>query len=1008
MNRDTREHKGDMEKYTGQFLGRYQIQEFLSSEERSLSFKATDVHMDRKVVITFLVLEAMTPDDQSELTRVMSQRSKALACLSHPNLTHIQDFGFHEGSPFLVTPYIPGKSLKQAYAKRNGKIKSLPFRQVASLLLPVARAVHYAHQEGVIHGKINPDNIILSADGLPILTSFSLIPTSLTIFADIAAFLEIFHSLVNIKKIDSEMTNSAGSIAALERLLAAGNTEDATQSYKDMEELVSDLQEISGAAKLKVKPSVRRRRVLTTSAILIPALLLIFLVLIFSGALNGYLISLPGASILLAQNPQIIIYTKTATLTTAPSLTPAIYATPTPIFTLTPTRVLSSTVVITSTPTYFSSPTVTATPELPAGEGTAYPYASAPLSAENVTRITPLARWGEGIINQVLYSPNGEFLVVSSSLGLYVYDAATLEKLKLIETGIAVLSAAISPDSSLVITVTVDHMVRVWRLEDGELLHTFDSEANAVSFTWDGKLQILADRTVYLFTAYDWLPYWRVDYTITEDSINDAVVTANGESMVMALSSTNETRSVLLWSHADNSLFSSIDTSVVRQVATSPDGSLVAMLGSFPVELYDTHTWTSKGKLAYGTTLAFSGDGSLLALGGAGGNVSLYTIPGQTLARSMVGHNTQKVTSLAFSPDQRYIASLSTCDGSVIVWDVQTGQQVHNLEGFDGVSFVKGCTSYTSIQWQPILGFAQDGNLLSFLRYNGDYQIGFWRAEDGNFYKDFALDLLLPPQRITYSTEDIGLTVWGLQNTSSFSTSRDDKFLTASISLSSASTTPISFDQVSYSKPSKIIMWLDISNDRSMIAGLSETSDILVYRTEPLTLVATLHNYIPASGAIFSPDASILAGIYENSFFFWSIPEGASLCNLKDFDQISPGGNFIKSHSFTYQDERAIPHADIYDSTNGAWLWSVNESSCELSAFTPDDSLFVCVFRTGEDPLVEGWQDALIQVFEAQNGQLLQTIELQDTIEAMAISPEGGRIAIVSSNQTISIWGIIP
>jgi serine/threonine-protein kinase len=89
--------------------------------------------------------------------------------LSHPNIIKILDYGSHDGMPFLVMEYLPGGTLKKQILGRP-----MPWQEAARLLIPIASALGYAHEQKVIHRDVKPANILLTEQGLPMLTDFGI------------------------------------------------------------------------------------------------------------------------------------------------------------------------------------------------------------------------------------------------------------------------------------------------------------------------------------------------------------------------------------------------------------------------------------------------------------------------------------------------------------------------------------------------------------------------------------------------------------------------------------------------------------------------------------------------------------------------------------------------------------------------------------------------------------------------------------------------------------------
>ena len=95
--------------------------------------------------------------------------AEAVARLQHPNIVQIHEVGQHAGSPFLVLELVEGRSLAQWLAGTPQ-----PAGRAAELVETLARAIHAAHRQGVVHRDLTPANILLAADGVPKITDFGL------------------------------------------------------------------------------------------------------------------------------------------------------------------------------------------------------------------------------------------------------------------------------------------------------------------------------------------------------------------------------------------------------------------------------------------------------------------------------------------------------------------------------------------------------------------------------------------------------------------------------------------------------------------------------------------------------------------------------------------------------------------------------------------------------------------------------------------------------------------
>jgi tRNA A-37 threonylcarbamoyl transferase component Bud32 len=99
------------------------------------------------------------------------REAQAVAALRHPNIVQMHDFGVQDNLYYMVMEFIEGQDLK-SYLTQHGQIR--PFSQVMPIIEPVASALGYAHQRGVVHRDIKPANIMLTQENQVILTDFGI------------------------------------------------------------------------------------------------------------------------------------------------------------------------------------------------------------------------------------------------------------------------------------------------------------------------------------------------------------------------------------------------------------------------------------------------------------------------------------------------------------------------------------------------------------------------------------------------------------------------------------------------------------------------------------------------------------------------------------------------------------------------------------------------------------------------------------------------------------------
>ncbi len=152
----------------GKNVGRYQILEQLGTGGMATVYKAFDTSLERNVAIKVIRTDQFAPAMLEELRKRFEREAKTLAKLSHPNIVHVHDYGEFEGAPYLVMEYLPSGTLQNRYSK------PMPWQQAVYLLLPIAQALAYAHEQHVIHRDIKPGNILLTEKGLPMLSDFGI------------------------------------------------------------------------------------------------------------------------------------------------------------------------------------------------------------------------------------------------------------------------------------------------------------------------------------------------------------------------------------------------------------------------------------------------------------------------------------------------------------------------------------------------------------------------------------------------------------------------------------------------------------------------------------------------------------------------------------------------------------------------------------------------------------------------------------------------------------------
>ncbi len=656
--------------------------------------------------------------------------------------------------------------------------------------------------------------------------------------------------------------------------------------------------------------------------------------------------------------PQI---SPTPTSTYRPTLSPTAALVPTPTSTPTATPVPT----LTSTPTATSVPTPTPRPVF---ASTPVPHPVVALSPRNAREVVQLARWGKGTVNEVAWSPNQQLLAVASSLGVYLYDAKTLEEVRFFETEAWVNSIAFSPDGRLLASGSGDGTVQLWRVESGELVRTLKGHTSSVwsvAFSPDGRL--LASGS-----GNGIVRLWRVGTgkeVQTLEGHTGKVYSVAFSSGGLLLASGSEDKMVRMWDVESGKLVRVLGGHMdsVYSVSFSPDDRLLASgSGDGTVRLWEVENGELM-RLLMGHTdsvwsVAFSPDGVLLASGSEDNTIWLWEVETGRLVQKLE-ELTAWVGSIAFSPDGRLLASGSG-DGTVQLWEVATGKSVRTLTGHMG--------SVWSVAFSPNSALLASGSRDNMVRL---WEVGagrLMRALEG--HTDDVASVAFSPdgQLLASGSADGTVRLWEVET----------RQLVRTLEGHTGSVWSIAF-----------------SPGGRLLASGSWDRTVRLWDVETGKLVRTLVGHTDWVRSIaFSSDGSLLAsGADDGTVRLWEVETGRLIRTFWGHTgsvwsvAFSPDGRLLASGSLDGTVRLwGMETGKLVQTLEGHASW------VESIAFSPDSQL-----------LASGSEDKTVRLWDVGGGEVVQTLEGHTGgVLSVTFSPDGRLLASGSGDGTVRLWGV--
>lgn len=622
----------------------------------------------------------------------------------------------------------------------------------------------------------------------------------------------------------------------------------------------------------------------------------------------------------------------------------------------------------TFTPT--ATPTYTSTPE---PKGLLFLSGLPTISRGDAGNIGVVGQLGKGIVQQAIYSPNGETLAVASSRGIYLYDAVSLEQEQdgFIETTNSINRLAFSPDGTILASALDDSSIRFWDVASrepiGNVLIGHSGIITALVFSPDGNTIASGseDATVRLWRISDGrlLPSSEDQSQISE-AVRSVAFSPDGQFLAYATDENN----VYVWNMSDGSLQWTFPG---NSIAFLPDGQKLVVCSEASVSIRSM----VNGNLLYqdyfesGREVTISADGQMIAMISTDDDIRLLQVAdNKFVSPQTLGTNMGMITSIAFSPNGQMLASTST-DNIISFWRPGTGDLIQILE--DHVS-------------NPYLALSFDEKLLASGSPEG--RINLWSLEDGEILRSFweqsgyvrSLSFSPDGRRLVSGADDGSVRLWDV----------DSGILLQTLD-----------------GHSDVVWSVVFSPDGQYILSGSDDGTAHRWYLPQLDDEGKQQEFaynIPVHGVAYSNDGDSLAfGLgnpYNNNISVLSTRfnlntrlsghrgDVRSVC-------FSPDGRFIASGSS--------------DTTIRLWNISSNFINTTETLVGHTATVTSVVFSPDGTLLVSGSNDGTVRLWDVETGRLLQTLaDHRDSVLSVVFSSDGKFIVSGSLDGTIKIWGV--
>ncbi|WP_110580089.1 nSTAND1 domain-containing NTPase, partial [Microcystis aeruginosa] len=362
------------------------------------------------------------------------------------------------------------------------------------------------------------------------------------------------------------------------------------------------------------------------------------------------------------------------------------------------------------------------------------------------------------------------------------------------------------------------------------------------------------------------------------------------------------------------------------------------------------------------TSVNFSPDGKTLVSGSWDGTIKLWNVETGQEIRTLKGHD-GSVSSVNFSPDGKTLVS-GSWDGTIKLWNVETGQEIRTLKGHDG--------SVSSVNFSP------DGKTLVSGSWDGTIKL--WNVETGQEIRTFkghdnlvtSVNFSPDGKTLVSGSVDKTIKLWNVETGQEIRTFKGHDGYVISVNFS-----PDGKTLVSGSVDKTIKLW-----------NVETGQEIRTFKGHDGYVISVN----------FSPDGkTLVSGSVDKTIKLWNVETGQEIRTFKGHD-----GNVI-SVNFS-PDGKTLVSGSVDKTIK---LWNV-ETGQEIRTLKGHDNLVSSVnFSPDGKTLVSGSDDKTIKLWNVETGQEIRTLKGHDKlVTSVNFSPDGKTLVSGSDDNTIKLWNV--